>query len=290
MTETTGALVIGGTLNGLSIARSLGRPVRRAHQRAGHDAREAHREGLLAQRDELVGVHPAVDRVVPRGRPQVLGDRRRSVPAARRSAMAGRDLLAGLAHAEDQVGLGHQARLVRLAEHVERALVAEAGPDPLEDPRHRLQVVREHLGPGAEHLAELVGVGVEVGDQQLDPAAGHGGVDLPGGLRVQPGPAVGLVVAGDPGDGRVAQPHGGDGLGDAARLVAVKRQRLAGVDLAEVAPPGALVPADQEGRLAVFPALEDVRAAGLLADRVQPLGLDAGAAARCTQARCAPGS
>ena len=62
-------------------------------------------------------------------------------------------------------------------------------------------------------------------------------------------------------------------LGDPARLVAVERLGLAGVDLAEVAAPGALVAADEERRLAVLPALEDVGAAGLLADRVQALGL-----------------
>ena len=49
--------------------------------------------------------------------------------------------------------------------------------------------------------------------------------------------------------------------------------RLAGVDLAEVAPPRALVAPDEEGRLAVLPALEDVRAASLLAHRVQPFAL-----------------
>src|SRR5690606_19508994 len=52
------------------------------------------------------------------------------------------------------------------------------------------------------------------------------------------------------------------------------------VDLAEVAPPGALVTADEEGRLPVLPALEDVRAPGLLTDRVQPLPLD-----QCTHLR-----
>src|SRR6202035_3550519 len=50
--------------------------------------------------------------------------------------------------------------------------------------------------------------------------------------------------------------------------------RLAGVDLAEVTPPGALVAADEEGCLAVLPALEDVRAAGFLAHRVQTFAPD----------------
>ena len=98
-------------------------------------------------------------------------------------------------------------------------------------------------------------------------------VDLAHRLRVQPGAAVLEVVAGDAGDGGVVQVHRDDRLADAARLVAVQRLGLAGVDLAEVAAPGALVAADEEGRLAVLPALEDVGTARLLADRVQPLAL-----------------
>src|SRR5690606_33131229 len=56
-----------------------------------------------------------------------------------------------------------------------------------------------------------------------------------------------------------------------AGLIRVVVGGLAGVDLAEVAAPGALAAADEEGRLAVLPALEDVGAAGLLAHRVQVL-------------------
>ena len=99
-------------------------------------------------------------------------------------------------------------------------------------------------------------------------------VDLVDGLGVEPGAAVGEVVARDAGDRRVAQPHRLHALGDPARLVAVEGGRLAGVDLAEVAAAGALVAADEEGRLAVLPALVDVGAAGLLAHRVQALALD----------------
>ena len=86
-------------------------------------------------------------------------------------------------------------------------------------------------------------------------------------------PPSSQVVAGDAGDGGVAQLHLLDRLRDPARLVTVERLRLAGVDLAEVAAARALVAADEERRLAVLPALEDVGAARLLADRVQTLGL-----------------
>src|SRR5699024_5212026 len=53
----------------------------------------------------------------------------------------------------------------------------------------------------------------------------------------------------------------------------VEVRGLTGVDLAEVAAAGALGAADQERGLPVLPALEDVRAAGLLADGVQPFPL-----------------
>ena len=95
-------------------------------------------------------------------------------------------------------------------------------------------------------------------------------------LGVQPRALVGEVVARDTGDRRVAQPHLLHALGDTARFVGVVVRGLAGVDLAEVAASGALRAADQEGRLAVLPALVDVGAAGLLAHGVQPLVLHEG--------------
>src|SRR5262249_20261302 len=107
-----------------------------------------------------------------------------------------------------------------------------------------------------------------------DAAAGDDLVDLHARLRVQPRPPVGQIIAGDAGDGRVPQAHPGHRLGDAPWLVGVERLGLAGGDLAEIAPAGALVAADQERGLAVLPALEDVGTAGLLADRVQALAPD----------------
>src|SRR3712207_7929240 len=60
-----------------------------------------------------------------------------------------------------------------LGQHLQRAGVAERGADPLEDPRHRLQVVREHLRSRREDLVELRVDAVEVGDQQLDRSEEH---------------------------------------------------------------------------------------------------------------------
>src|SRR5699024_1640940 len=63
--------------------------------------------------------------------------------------------------------------------------------------------------------------------------------------------------------------HLGYCLGYLARFGGVQLGRTPGVDLAEVTPAGALLPTDEERRLAVLPALVNVRAAGLLAHRVQ---------------------
>ena len=56
---------------------------------------------------------------------------------------------------------------------------------------------------------------------------------------------------------------------DAARLVVIEPGRPAGLDRAEAARPGAGVAQDHDRRGALVPALPDVRAVGLLADRVQ---------------------
>ena len=176
--------------------------------------------------DELLRLDPPLHRVVTHARAQVLGDREQVGAGLVQVAHGGADLVPLLAHAEDEVRLGHQARVPRLRDDVEAALVAEAGPDPAEDPRHRLHVVGEHLGPGVEDLAEQLGHRVEVRRQQLDAGAGVERVDLPDRLGVEPGTAVGQVVAGHAGDGGVAQLHGAHALGHPARLVGSRSSGL----------------------------------------------------------------
>ena len=85
---------------------------------------------------------------------------------------------------------------------------------------------------------------------------------------------VGQVVAVDRGDHRVAQAHPGDRARDPRRLERVVPGRLAGLDVAEAAAAGAGVAEDHEGRRAALPALADVGARRLLADRVQVLAVD----------------
>src|SRR5256885_6829517 len=64
------------------------------------------------------------------------------------------------------------------------------------------------------------------------------------------------------------------GFGDVARLCGIKLRRLTFIDRAEAAMARAGVAAEHEGRGAIRPALEDVGAARLLADRMQVQAFD----------------
>ena len=145
-----------------------------------------------------------------------------------------------------------------------------------ENARHGLEVVRENLWASVKHEPDLLRLGPKVRRQDLDAGVGVEFVDEPDRLGIQARSAVGLVVARDPSDGRIAQPHAAHRFGDPARLVEIQRLGPSGGDIAEVAPAGARVPTNEEGRLAVFPALENVGATRLLAHRVQALALDHG--------------
>ena len=66
-----------------------------------------------------------------------------------------------------------------------------------------------------------------------------------------------------------SSPHRADRLRDPPRLVVVEPGRPAGLDRAEPAGPGARVAQDHDRGGPLVPALADVRAVGLLADRVE---------------------
>src|SRR5690242_18876878 len=131
-------------LDGLLVAGAG--PVGRTYERSGHDAGEADLVGLGLELDELLGLDPPLDGVVAHRGAEVLGDGDQLAAGVVQVAQRLADLLAGLAHAEDQVGLGDEAEVAGLGDHVERALVAEGRADPLEDARDGLDVVGQHLG------------------------------------------------------------------------------------------------------------------------------------------------
>ena len=134
-----------------------------------------------------------------------------------------------------------------------------------------LDVVVEDLRPGGEHGAERFLLDAEeVGRQHLDARLGQLRLDRADRGREVAGAAVGHVVAVDGRDDDVLQLHLRSRLADTERLEWVGRVLgLAGVDVAVAAGAGARVAEDLERRGAATPALGDVRAARLLADRVQ---------------------
>src|SRR3954469_20116952 len=247
--------------------------VRRPDQWTAHHPEEAERARLGLELDELIGMHPALDRVMARGRAEVLRDGEQVAREVAQVAHRRADFFAGLAHAENEVGLGDETSGVTLCEHIERALVAERRANPLEDARHRFQVVREDLGLRVEHLLQQLRLRGEVWDKDLYARVGVERFDLADRLGVKPRALVVEVITRDARDGCVTQPHRLHALRNSSRLVAVERRGLAGVDLAEVTTSRALLAADEERRLAVLPALEDVGAARLFADRVQAFPL-----------------
>ena len=94
-------------------------------------------------------------------------------------------------------------------------------------------------------------------------------MDLAHDLGVQPGTLIRKVVTGHARDCGVVEFHLPDGLRHAPWLIPVEGVGFAGGDLAEITPAGALRTTDEECGFAGLPALVQVRAASLLAHRVE---------------------
>ena len=165
------------------------------------------------------------------------------------------------------------AHLLGVAQHAAGAQEPRSAAGERVEPRHRLDVVVEDVGPLGDHARQRHLLAAEVGRQHLDLGVGREAADRADHADERRRAEVGQVVAVDAGDHRVAQPHPLDRLGDAQRLERIVEGRLAGLDVAEAAAAGAGVAEDHERRRAALPAVADVRAGGLLADGVQPLGV-----------------
>ena len=163
------------------------------------------------------------------------------------------------------------AHLLGVAQHAAGALERRAPAGDGIQPRHDLDVVVEDVGALGDDLRERHLLAAEVRRQDLDLAARRLAAALADDADERARAEVGQVVAVDRRDDRVAQPHLRDRARDAGGLERVVPRRLAGADVAEAAAPRARVAEDHERRGAALPALADVRAGGLLADRVQVL-------------------
>ena len=135
-----------------------------------------------------------------------------------------------LAEADHDAALGAEAEvLLRAGEHVERALVVGLRADAAVEPRDRLDVVVEEVGPRLEHdVGAAFHDAAEVGDEDLDGAAGDLLAEEPDRLGEDRRAAVLPLVAVHARHDDVLDAHEAGGLGDAARLVVVEAFRRAG--------------------------------------------------------------
>src|SRR5438876_1828636 len=136
---------------------------------------------------------------------------------------------------------------------------------------NRLDVVPEDIRAGLDHGCErLILDPEEVGRQDLDGRPWQLSAKCADGRRIVARSAIGHVVTIDRGDDHVREPHLCRRLRESQRLEWVGgRVRTAGVDEAVAARACADVAEDLERRRAATPALRDVRATSLFADRVE---------------------
>ena len=156
-----------------------------------------------------------------------------------------------------------------MLEDGEAHLVLALAPDVVLEPGNRLEVVVEDLGPGGEDDVDQLASSVEIGREHFDGGAGpppHG----QDALAEVVGAAVGQVVTRHRGDHDVAQPQPVAGFGQSFGLVERNLVGPPALDRAKAARPGANVAQDHERRRSPGPALRAVRAAGALADGLEP--------------------
>ena len=211
-------------------------------------------------------------------RSQVLADGQDVAVHGAQVAEGPRELRALLAQPDHDRALrvGHPTELggirLRALEDAQAAVVAGSLADRGLQPLHRLDVVVQDVRTGFHHGPQRRLLAVEVGDQHLHAHRRAAVPESPDRLREDARAAVGQVVAGDRRHDDVLEAHRLDGLRDATWLVGVEPGRPARLDGAEPAGAGARVAEDHHGCRALVPALPEVGAAGLLADRVEVLG------------------
>ncbi len=130
--------------------------------------------------------------------------------------------------------------------------------------------MREDVGPGVDDGVDRGEVPLEIADEGLDQDVGAELVEPLDGAADVLGAAVEEIVAVDHGHHDVLEVEASDGAGDVLRLADVDgAARIAGGHRAEAAAAGADVAEEHHRRGAFAPALADVGAAGLFADRVE---------------------
>ena len=246
--------------------------VRRAHHGTHGGVLEAHLVGLFLEHPEGLGRDVALHRQVVPGGGQILADGEAVDVMRAHVAHHLQDFLIGLAQAHHQAGLAGHIGLAGLEvlQQLQRVLVVGARPCLLVQTWHGLQVVVHHVrGRRFQDVQRLVQTAAEVGHQHLDLGAGRVLADHPDAVGVVAGATVAQVVAVDGGDDHVLEAQRFHAHGQVVGLLGVQRVGAAMAHVTERTATGALVTHDHERCGALAEAFADVRAGGLLADRVQ---------------------
>ena len=196
---------------------------------------------------------------------------RKSTPAERMSSITCITSFLVLAQPDHEARLGEHRRIALLhpLQQAQRVEVARAGPHLEIEPRHRLEVVVEDVRLGRHHHlrrpARTSGSPAPASrSSSSDSSAAPPGPSARNAPRRRPSRSSRstevITTCFRPIFSTASATRAGSG---------VERVRPAGGDVAEGAGPGADLAHDHHGGVALRPALADVRAARLLADRHQ---------------------
>src|SRR5258708_13946011 len=188
---------------------------------------EAEIRRLLAEGGEFVRGVVAAYRMVITGRGEILAHGEDIDSGLTQVVGGGQDLLLGLAEAEHDRGLREHSLaplLGRPAQDVKGALVLRYRPHGAVEPRHGLDVMRQHLGTGCDHSSKRGAIPLQIRDQHFHSrvrALAYGEYRSGDVLRT----AIRHIVAVDHGDDRMPHVHRGPGLGHATWLIGIPPKR-----------------------------------------------------------------
>src|SRR5881397_3426682 len=173
------------------------------------------------------------------------------------------------AQTNHEPGLGDGPAAGRRLEHRDRPLVLPLRPYRREQARDRLDVVVENVGPGCQDCLQCGEVAEKIRNEDFDRAGRQFPPDGPDRLGEDPRAAVGQFIAVDRRDHGMAESELLHRRRHPFGLRFIQRQGPAGSHRTVVAPTRADVAEDQERGRPVVPALPDVWAPRLFADRVE---------------------
>ena len=184
------------------------------------------------------------------------------------------NFLVGFAQPDHQPGLGRHMGKPRLEilQQFQRMRVVRTRARLFVQPRHGFEIVVHHVGRARRQDVEGdVEATAEVRHQDFDARLRRQFTHCLDAVLEMPGAAVAQVIAVDAGDDHVFEFQRGNGFGEMARFIGIRRFRPAVTDIAERAAPRAQVAEDHECRRAFAETFADVRAGRFFANGMQLL-------------------